>query len=158
MPHIHTKPGEVDMIAEVFVVYKNTVLIRLHDKYKIWIAPGGHIELDETPQEAAVREVKEETGLDVELYDGNKVANLNGSGKMKQLIPPMFMNIHNVDENHRHLPFVYFGTVKTNEIVQPDNEEKGECRWFTKEELIAADHIEDTVKSYTLKALELLAH
>lgn len=30
-----------------------------------WGFPGGAIELDETPEEAAIREVKEETGLDV---------------------------------------------------------------------------------------------
>ena len=30
-----------------------------------WIGVGGHIEDDETPEEAAIREVKEETGFDV---------------------------------------------------------------------------------------------
>jgi len=156
MAHIHTKPGEIDLIAEVFVVYKNKVLIRLHDKNKMWIAPGGHVELNETPQEAAIREVKEETGLDVELYAGNKNATERGSGRLRQLIPPMFMNIHDVNSEHRHLPFVYFATAKTDEVIQPDNDEKGECRWLTREEIISADYIEDTIKSYALKALELL--
>ena len=32
-----------------------------------WTFPGGSIEPDETPQQAAIREVKEEVGLDVEL-------------------------------------------------------------------------------------------
>ncbi|MEA3450492.1 MAG: NUDIX domain-containing protein, partial [Bacteroidota bacterium] len=31
------------------------------------ILPGGHIEHNETPDEAIIREVKEETGLDVEI-------------------------------------------------------------------------------------------
>ena len=32
-----------------------------------WGFPGGAVELGETPQMAAIREVKEETGLDVEV-------------------------------------------------------------------------------------------
>jgi len=64
MPHIHEK---IDFVADVFVVYKDRVLIRKHDKYDKWLAVGGHIELDENPNQAAVREVKEEVGLDVEL-------------------------------------------------------------------------------------------
>lgn len=157
MPHIHTKPGEIDFVSDVYVVHKDKVLIRQHDKYKIWIAPGGHIELSETPEEVAVREIKEEVGLDVELYSGNKISAEKGSGRLKQLIPPMFMNIHNVNDEHRHIVFVFFATSMTDETTQPENEEKGECRWLTKEEVIAVDYIEDTIKSYALKALELLA-
>ena len=58
----------MDFCAETFIVYKNTVLLRKHDKLKRWLSVGGHIELYEDPSEAAVREVKEEVGLDVELY------------------------------------------------------------------------------------------
>jgi 8-oxo-dGTP pyrophosphatase MutT (NUDIX family) len=65
MPHIHDK---IDFCSEVFVVFKNKVLLRKHDKFKIWLSVGGHIELDEDPTETAVREAKEEVGLDVVLY------------------------------------------------------------------------------------------
>ena len=59
MPHIHEK---IDFTAEVFIVHHNRVLLRLHDKYNIWLSVGGHIELNEDPMEAAIREVKEEVG------------------------------------------------------------------------------------------------
>ena len=65
MPHIHEK---VDFTVEVFIVHNGKVLLRKHDKYKIWLSVGGHIELDEDPNQAAIREVKEEVGLDVKLF------------------------------------------------------------------------------------------
>ncbi len=34
------------------------VQLRKHDKYNIWLSVGGHIEPDEDPNQAAIREVK----------------------------------------------------------------------------------------------------
>ncbi|MFK5282779.1 NUDIX domain-containing protein, partial [Lacticaseibacillus paracasei] len=62
MAHIHEK---IDFTVEVFIVHKDKVLLRMHDKFKFWLSIGGHIELDEDPIQAAYREVKEEVGLDV---------------------------------------------------------------------------------------------
>jgi 8-oxo-dGTP pyrophosphatase MutT (NUDIX family) len=51
----------------VFVVWEGKVLLHFHRKLEMWLPPGGHIERDELPDQAAVREVLEETGLRVEL-------------------------------------------------------------------------------------------
>jgi 8-oxo-dGTP pyrophosphatase MutT (NUDIX family) len=51
----------------VFVVWEGKVLLHLHRKLGMWLPSGGHIERDELPDEAAVREVFEETGVKVEL-------------------------------------------------------------------------------------------
>ncbi len=64
MPHIHDK---IDFTVEVFIVYKDTVLLRKHNKYRYWLSVSGHIELNEDPNHAALREVKEEVGLDIIL-------------------------------------------------------------------------------------------
>lgn len=55
----------------VFVVHEGRVLLNVHPKLGIWLPPGGHIELNELPDEAAVREVQEETGVQAELV-GNR--------------------------------------------------------------------------------------
>lgn len=157
MAHIHTEVGQIDTIAEAFIVYKNKVLIRFHDKYKIWIAPGGHVELDETPEQTAVREAKEETGLDIELYRGNMLPAEPGDGRFIQLVPPMFMNVHEAIPGHRHLIMAYFALSQTDEVIQPDNHEKAECRWMTAEEVTNATDMEEAIKSYALKALEALS-
>jgi 8-oxo-dGTP diphosphatase len=42
------------------------VLLIRHRKLGIYLYPGGHVEKDETPVEAVIREFEEETGLRVE--------------------------------------------------------------------------------------------
>lgn len=162
MPHIHTAPGQIDMIAEVFVVYQDKALLRFHEKAKMWIAPGGHIELDETPEEAAVREAKEETGLDVALYqphDLDRFAPAAGFlGSFTPLQPPQFMNIHPImDGEHRHLSMVYFGRATSDRIIQPNNHEQAPCRWLTKEAIESDPAIHPQIKLYALAALDALS-
>ena len=48
---------------------KGEVLLQRRGDSNKWGFPGGAIELGETPQIAAIREAKEETGLDVEVGD-----------------------------------------------------------------------------------------
>ena len=159
MPHIHTKPGEIDYAADVFVVHMPTkrVLLRFHDKHKMWLVPGGHIELNELPHEAAVREVEEEVGLKVELYTGHQSFQ-HKTERYEELFTPNFMNIHNVGPDHRHLSLVYFATSESDEIREPENHEKsGGCIWLTKEELLAHPEVDETIKYYGLAALETLA-
>ena len=64
MPHIHEKN---DFTVAIFVVHEGRVLVIHHRKLEKWLPLGGHIELDEDPEMAAIREAREESGLDVEL-------------------------------------------------------------------------------------------
>jgi len=52
MPHIHEL---IDFTSEVFIIFQGKVLLRKHDKFKIWLSVGGHVELNEDPNEAAPR-------------------------------------------------------------------------------------------------------
>lgn len=149
MPHIHDK---VDFTVEVFVVYKNTVLLRKHDKYKIWLSIGGHIELDEDPNEAAIREVKEEVGMNVKIT--GKVLHFDKAENYKELIPPKFLNRHRISDIHEHVTMVYFASTDSNKTIQGDNEVSEELRWFTGEELDDPSYgIRDSVRYYAKEAL-----
>ena len=55
-----------DFTVAVFVVHDHRVLLHFHQKLDRWLPPGGHIEANELPDEAAVREVMEETSLEVD--------------------------------------------------------------------------------------------
>jgi ADP-ribose pyrophosphatase YjhB (NUDIX family) len=129
MPHIHEK---IDFDADTFVVNDSAVLLRMHDKYHIRLPPGGHIELDEEPEQAAVREVKEEVGLDVKLIGQSGHVFQDGE---KELMAPRFMNRHKINDTHDHISFVFFATSATREVTQGETEISDEIKWFTKEEL-----------------------
>jgi len=150
MPHIHEK---IDFTVEVFVVHKNKVLLRKHDKYKLWLSVGGHIELDEEPNEAAVREVKEEVGLDVQLADDLRPFNIDRDD-YTELIPPKFLNIHDISEAHRHIALTYFATSDSDDVTQGDVEQSDEWHWFTEEELDDETYgIRESVCNYAKQAL-----
>ena len=55
--------------ASAFVInpLDKKILLVKHKKYNKWVQPGGHIEPDELPEEAAIREVYEETGIKIKL-------------------------------------------------------------------------------------------
>ena len=55
-----------DFTVAVFVVHSNHVLLHPHKKLGLWLPPGGHIDAPELPDDAAVREVREEAGIDIE--------------------------------------------------------------------------------------------
>jgi 8-oxo-dGTP pyrophosphatase MutT (NUDIX family) len=49
--------------ASAFVTSARGVILLRHRRIGIWVQPGGHVDPGETPEEAAVREIGEETGL-----------------------------------------------------------------------------------------------
>ena len=67
MAHIHEK---IDFTVAIVVVHEGKVLLIHHRKLDKWLPVGGHIELDEDPEQAALREAREEIRLEVELLGG----------------------------------------------------------------------------------------
>jgi len=149
MPHIH---DEIDFTVEVFIVHKNKVLLRIHDKHKIWLSVGGHIELDEDPIQAAIREVKEEVGLDIKIDD--RLKGLREEDETVELIPPYFLNKNKITDTHSHITFVYFATSVTDQINETIEREKSEeCRWFSRKDIETSTDILPNIKFYALEAL-----
>lgn len=159
MPHIHTEPGEIDRTSTVYIVHvpSKRVLLRMHDKYKMFLPPGGHIENYQTAPEAALAEAREEVGLRVKLWRGNQLFEYENE-TYQELVPPIALNIHDITPEHRHEDHVYYATTETMDIVEPDGREKsGGCFWLTKDELSVHQGLEERVRNYALKALETLA-
>lgn len=156
MAHIHEL---IDYTAGVYVVYKDKVLIRKHEKYHIWIHVGGHVELNEHPIEAAIREVYEEVGLKITIpgYSGIRAKEAPAYSKVDDIVslpPPQHMNIHRINETHQHLDMLYYALADTDMVV-PENP-ADQWVWLTTEEV--ANHPEMGVhtKEYALGALKAL--
>ncbi len=95
--------------ATGFVVHNNRVLLHWHPKVKAWLPPGGHIEINEDPVAAVLREVVEETGLEVEIVsDGPKIEICYP----KQVPPPVTILIEDINDPvtgyHQHIDLIYF--------------------------------------------------
>jgi 8-oxo-dGTP pyrophosphatase MutT (NUDIX family) len=154
MSHIHEK---IDFTVEVFIVYKDKVLLRMHDKFKFWLSIGGHIELNEDPIEAAYREVEEEVGLKVKIIGDALGPNVENNRDYQYLIPPRYLGKHPVTDTHSHVTFVYFATTESDVISDSvlEHEKGSEVKWVTKEELETMDLVPN-VKFYAQEALKEL--
>lgn len=138
--------------ASVYVIFENKVLLHKHKKYNTLFPLGGKIKSDEVPHEAAIREVAEESGLKIELYNRELKLDL---GRVVQLNNPMYTLLENVGHAVENIDFIYFAKSLNNE-VNPQNGESKEVYWFTKEEIEKANDIKQHVKSLALEALNIL--
>ena len=145
----------IDWTAGAYIVHKNKVLIRKHEKYHIWIHVGGHVELDEDPVTAVIRECKEEVGLDVKVHGADKAYEYQNRLKGRTLPNPAHMNIHFINETHQHLDLLYYCSSDSDQVI-PENQDD-EWVWLTAEEVENHSEMSEQIKFYALGALEALA-
>lgn len=127
----------LDLCVDTYIVNDGAVLLRLHDKYNYWGAPGGHIDPGEDANEAALREVWEEVGLKVELV-GPSCWTKGDSEKNQDLVPPLFVNRHKITDSHDHSAFIFVAKAPTRDIDPQSKEDitsAAKCIWLTGEEL-----------------------
>jgi 8-oxo-dGTP pyrophosphatase MutT (NUDIX family) len=138
--------------ATTFIVCKNKVLLHPHKKLGIWLPPGGHIDRDELPEEAALREIREETGLDVEIYQAGPVRVFKD---VQVLLQPYVVLLETINPFHQHIDFNYFARSHSEEL-RPGVGESTDMRWLTQAEVEALDAPDD-VKYLAVEALRLLS-
>jgi len=141
---------KTDMVVAGFVFHDGKVLLVNHAKLGMWLPPGGHIEKDETSDQALLRELSEETGLKVEILNRNDIP-MKGNIR-KNLSVPFYVNVHSVgDHDHCCLNYVCRALNPDNVKI---NKELKDSAWFTKKDL-DQDRIPSDVRQIALKAFEL---
>lgn len=101
------------------VIFRKTrgkyAVLLIRNRYAdFWSFPKGHVEPGENEYQTAIREVKEETGIDVKIENGFRMESVYFIGKKK-----------NVEKK-----VVYFASLTTRAYVEPQEEEIAAFRWF----------------------------
>ena len=113
-----TQEGHIT--ASGLVIHENKVLLIFHPYIKRWFQPGGHIDEGESPVDAAIREVYEETGFVC-----------SSESEIPEIID---IDIHEIPANpkkaegpHLHIDLLY----KLKFLRQEESTEDISCKWFS---------------------------
>lgn len=123
----------------VYIVEQQRVLLIFHLKMQKWLPPGGHLEPNELPCEAAKREAREETGLEIELIPQENV--WIDRWNAKSFERPYLCLLENIPARgdhpaHQHIDMIYVAKPAGGTETLNANETDG-LRWFSLEEIEA---------------------
>lgn len=144
----NTQLGEKHFTASVLITseeFPKKIILVHHKKTGMWMQPGGHIENFENPIEAAIREVREETGLDISFIK-KKIKKVD---KFASFLPtPNFfleetIPAHKNEPQHYHLDLFYCVDLPLQELIIQE-EESYAIGWFSLEEALKLQMYENT--------------
>ncbi len=118
----------------------------------MWLPCGGHIEKDELPDDAAVREVREEAGVLIRLV-AEKALSVEPP---RQLLRPRGIQLEQIYEGHEHIDLIYLAVPQEpyDGSLRADDPSLG---WYSRSELGQLD-LSSEVLTWSLLALDELAH
>jgi len=138
MPHIHTNPGEYDYTATAYIVYIDPkegtyeILLHKHKKHNRFLPVGGHVETNETPWQAILKEIKEESGYFASqllvLQDPNRVPTLP---KVDHFPQPFLTQAHDITDDHWHIDMAYAFTTAERPQGSPKEGESNELLYLS---------------------------
>lgn len=147
------KSPDRHFVATGYVVYESRTLLLLHKKLGLWLPPGGHIDEGELPEDAALREIREETGLEVELLSPIRLPQPGAPG-VRYLRVPNHVQLEDIPNHPQHIDLIYFTRARGDQAhFSPD--ESRAMRWYTAEEL-GEPHIRDEVRDTGRLAIEFV--
>ncbi len=138
------------LCVTVFVINEDKKLLMIkHKKLGKWCPPGGKVDNNETPDEAAIRECFEETGVKINLVG---LENQHFKG---ELITPMGSQCNVIKEGERdHVDLSYLAVPQSNELKVSERE-ASDIGWFSLEEVKKLDTFESVPYFFEMGLLNL---
>lgn len=94
--------------ATAFVVDGSRTLLHWHRRLQQWMPPGGHIEPNEDPLQAVLREIHEETGLVAKVIPAKALLPFDYPEQLPAPYTILVEDIPGPDEPHKHIDLIYF--------------------------------------------------
>lgn len=123
---------ERQFTTSVYIIDNDQVLLINHKKLKKWLPPGGHLDPNETPPEAAKREAFEETGIKIELIPQENIwiSRWNASSFER----PFMCLLEKIpatrsERAHQHIDFIYVAKPVGGALTFNEKETAG-IKWF----------------------------
>lgn len=139
-----------DFTVATFVIRNEKVLLLWHKKLQMWLPPGGHIDPNELPDQAAVREVLEETGLEVLLISPLSAPPMPGP---RPLARPEGIQLESISPGHEHIDLIYFARLSDPGAAPPmANDEVERVGWYSLADLDRINLTEE-VRYWVTRAL-----
>jgi 8-oxo-dGTP pyrophosphatase MutT (NUDIX family) len=143
---------KTDLVVAAFIFWNNKTLFVHHRKLDMWLPVGGHIDPNETFDDAIKREIKEETNLDVELM-GN--SGLTPAAHVKKILAlPFDINLHSVGD-HDHCCIFYLCKALNPEELKFRESELKNVKWLARKE-ISQVPLDEYISKQALKAFDLI--
>ncbi len=136
-----------DFVATAIIANGGRAVLLFHKKLKRWLPPGGHIDHPELPDQAAVREAREETGLRIAL-----ICDYEPAGFDHALPRPAGIQLENISPGHQHIDLIYLA-YPLDGTTLVSNDESTALGWFTLEEM-ATMGVSDEVRAWCQKAID----
>lgn len=141
MPHLHTEPGQHDFTVSAYIVRLDTpepaIILHRHKLLGKYMQFGGHVELHETPWQALIHEIAEESGYQPEqlkiLQPAVRLTKFSDSVLHPQPVSIQTHPFGNIDHYHTDIAFAFV----TNEPPRGTvgEHESADIKTFTAAEL-----------------------
>jgi len=122
------------------------ILMIKHKKLGVWLPPGGHVENDESPDDAVFREIFEETGIKTEIIS-IKLGVAESDETCVELASPLVVLLEDINGKvpHKNIDLIYVCMSK-NSTITPNLQEVDDARWFSAQEIETLETNENIIK------------
>jgi 8-oxo-dGTP diphosphatase len=138
------RAGTKHFTASVLAENRGAFLLLYHRKLGMWLYPGGHVEADEEPQDAVLRELEEEAAITVPLVSCSLAQHFPielETSSTAELPMPLSILCEQIPDkgggHHWHIDMIYLGRAADGQRASIISDT--EARWMTPEE---ADSLE----------------